>query len=187
LQLDRADQADAVAEFLRAELDSERFGPALRAALAGAGADETLVTKADLADPAANALRHDVLFAYRGDYLGAWFDELTWYRAVLEPEEVLAILYIDWDFWLDVSGGSRRPIDAVPRLRAQGEEQSYRALAERSDHPPLIVVRAAEGERLVVVEGHVRLTAYAFCPELLPAQLEVVLGEGPAVTGWGCY
>ena len=181
------EQAEAVVEFLRAELDSERFAPALRAALTEAAADATLITDADLDDPAANALRHDVLFAYRGEYLGAWFDELTWYRAALEPEDVRSILYIDWDLWLDVSGGSRRPEDAVPRLRAQGEDESYRAIAERVDHAPLVVVRAGEGERLVVVEGHVRLTAYAFFPERLPPRLEVVLGEGPAVTAWGCY
>jgi hypothetical protein len=187
VQLRPAEQADAVAAFLRAELESQRFGDALRAALADAGVDERLVTAANLEDAAANALRHEVLFAYRGEYLGPWFDELAWYRTALRPAEVLDILYIDWDFWVEVSGGSRRPSDAVPRLRAQGEEPGYEWIAARPDDAPLIVVRAAPGERLVIVEGHVRLTAYAFLPARLPAQLEVVLGEGESVRRWGCY
>ena len=53
-----------MAELLRAELDSERFGHAPRAALTAAGADESLVITPELADAAANALRQDVLFAY---------------------------------------------------------------------------------------------------------------------------
>jgi hypothetical protein len=85
------EQAEAVAAFLRAELDSERFASRLREALTAAGADEELVVRPDLEDTAANALRHAVLFAYRGGYLGAWFDELAWQRALLTPEEVLAV------------------------------------------------------------------------------------------------
>jgi hypothetical protein len=70
-------QADAVAAFLQAELESERFSPALRRALAAAGEDDALILGADLGDAAANARRHEILFAYRGGYLGRWFDDLV--------------------------------------------------------------------------------------------------------------
>jgi hypothetical protein len=100
VRLGRVGQAEAVAAFLQAELDPDRFGPAVREAPALAGADETVVRAPDLGDAAGNALRHDVLVAYRGPgaYLGDWFDELEWSRVALEPDEVLAIRYIDWDY-----------------------------------------------------------------------------------------
>jgi hypothetical protein len=57
---------DMVAAFLRAELDSPRFSPSLRAALADAGLDPSIVRRPDTGDPAANAARRRVLAAYRG-------------------------------------------------------------------------------------------------------------------------
>jgi len=43
-----------------------------------------------------------------------------------------------------------------------------------ADAPPLIVV--GNGERLVVLEGHTRLTRYALQPDALPPALNVLLG-----------
>jgi hypothetical protein len=50
----------------------------------------------------------------------------------------------------------------------------------------LIVVRAGAGEPLVVLEGHLRLTAYALAPQCLPDELSVILGRSPLLPGWGC-
>jgi len=179
---ERVDLAVVVAAFLHAELDSDRFGAELRAALARAGADETLVTAADLDDRAANERRRTVLGDYRGDYLGTVLDDLSWRRAELEPREVLEIHFIAWDYWLDITGGSRLPGDAAARLRAEGERPTHTRVAG-----PLIVVRAGPGERLVVVEGHVRLTALAMSPETIPVDVEILLGEGESVRRWGNY
>jgi hypothetical protein len=180
--LERVDEAVAVAAFLRAEIDSDRFGPSLRAALSAAGAGVELVLEPDLGDAAESALRHDVLFAYRGMYLGAWFDELEWSRVALEPDEVLAIRYIGWDYWLEITGGSRLPADGAAHHRARGGDERY-----ASAGAPLIVVRADPPSPLVVVEGHGRLTALAMHPEAIPRPLEVLLGEGESVRRWGCY
>ena len=175
------------AAWLAAELDSERFAKDVHAGLEAAGAGERLVTEPDLADPEQNRLRREILYAYRGGYVGRSLDGLAWHRAAFGPDEVLSILYIDWDYWNDVSGGSRLASDAVPRLRSRGAEPGYATVAARDAHPPLIAVRAAPGERIVLVEGHVRLTAYAFFPERIPRPLEVLLGEGEGVRRFGCY
>jgi hypothetical protein len=179
---ERVDLAVVVATFLRAEIVSDRFGGELREALARAGADETLVTEAHLDDSAANERRRAVLGDYRGDYLGRVLDDLIWRRAELEPREVLEIRFIAWDYWLEITGGSRLPADAAARLRAEGERPELPSVTE-----PLIVVRAGAGERLVVVEGHVRLTALAMSPETIPAHVEILLGEGESVRAWGNY
>jgi hypothetical protein len=177
------EQANTVAAFLLSEIDSERFAPQLRTALERAGADESLVREPDLADAPGNVRRHAVLFDCRGTYLGTWFDELAWSLVALEPDEVLAVRYIDWDYWLEVTGGSRRPTDAAAFFRARGDgEERYAGVG-----PPLVVARADPSSHAVVVEGHGRLTALALHPEEIPRPLEVILGEGEAIRRWGCY
>lgn len=169
--IERVDEGDVVAAFLRAELGSERFGAQVREALGG----DRLP-----ADPDA---RRRALHVYRGEYLGGIFERVTtWWRAELEPDEVLAIRYIAWDYWLDLTNGTRLPADGAARWRADGGDDRYRAGAE-----PLIVVRAAPADHLCVIEGHVRLTALAMHPDAIPPTLEILLGEGEAVRGWTSY
>src|SRR5688572_1802727 len=57
---------EMVACFLLGELTSRRFGVGIRRALATAGECERLLTDADLADPAANRARRDLLATTRG-------------------------------------------------------------------------------------------------------------------------
>ena len=119
--------------------------------------------------------------------------DVAWSRAVLTRDEVASILFIDWDWWLTVTGGSRRPADAAATLRREApdevawHEPIARRLRSGPPLPELIVIRLGEGERLVVLEGHVRLTAFALFPEALPDELEVLLGESPALVRWTSY
>jgi hypothetical protein len=62
----------------------------------------------------------------------------------------------------------------------------YRARLSSWRNPPLIAVRAP-GSYLVLLEGHVRLTAYAAFPEHVPDELEIFLGESPRMDGWALY
>ena len=169
------------AVWLAGELLSPRFGARVREELANVGAVEELVTAPDLGDAEQNRLRRELLDACRLGYYGAWF-HLAWHRARLEPDGVLAIRYIAWDWWLEVSGGSRMPLDGASWHRAHGEEDRF-----RPGGPPLIAGRADPSSHLVVIEGHARLTALAFHPEEIPRPLEILLGESAAIRGWGCY
>jgi hypothetical protein len=115
--------------------------------------------------------------------------DVDWERVALTADEVLGILYIDWDWWLRLSGGTRRPLDAARRIRA-GHVPGVTA----DEHEPIargaatharpIAVTDPEHSRLVCLEGHVRLTAYALYPEHLPAELEIFLGTAPDMAGW---
>jgi hypothetical protein len=151
--------------------------------------------RAELVSP---RFRDDVLSGRRGWRLGGLFqgfpEELDWQRVALAPAEVLSIRYIHWHWWLKISGATRSPREAARRIRtglvAGADLEGDRLIAARlqSEEPPpeLIVVRTPDGP-LVLVEGHMRLTAYALFPEYLPSELEVLLGESEGVAGWGCY
>jgi hypothetical protein len=193
-------EAEMVAAFLRAELDSSRYGDRVRALLDEAGADEGLLRRPRITDPRENELREDLLDRYRGwlsreGLFGGFPEGVDWSLAALARDEVLSILYINWDWWLTVSGGTRRPLDAAARI--QGGEipgstvEEHEPIAARlrsSKLPPeLIVVAPQDRSRLVLLEGHFRLTAYALFPEFLPAELEVFLGTSDDIRRWGLF
>jgi hypothetical protein len=100
----------------------------------------------------------------------------------LTRDEVLAIRYINWDWWLKVTKGTRL---ATVAAEVQGRDEGDRAIAAAAAaNPELITVTDPERSRLVLVEGHVRLTAYAAFPDLLPSELEIYLGVSPRASEW---
>jgi hypothetical protein len=110
-------------------------------------------------------------------------DDVAWERVALTRGEVLAILYINWDWWLTVSNGTRL---ATVAAEVQGRDEGDRAIAmAAATNPELIVVSDRERSKLVLLEGHVRLTAYAAFPEHLPEELEAYLGVSPRIGEWG--
>ena len=97
--------------------------------------------------------------------------------------------YINWDWWLRVSGGTRLPTDAAERIKGGlvpgGDAEWHRPVAtQAATAPALIAVTDPARSRLVVVEGHVRLTAYALFPEHLPEELEIYLGTSDEIAHW---
>jgi hypothetical protein len=118
-------------------------------------------------------------------------DVLDWAVVALTPDEVLAIRYINWDWWLTLSGGTRRPQDAAARIRSGRDATDIEwhrpiaaALSSPEPPPELIAVTDLDRSQLVLVEGHVRLTAYAVFPEYLPAELEILLGSSSEIGRW---
>lgn len=112
-------------------------------------------------------------------------DDVSWDRVALTHDEVQAILYVKWDWWSRITKGSRRPADAA---EAQGRDEGDRAIAAAAArNPELIVVTDPERAKLVVLEGHVRLTAYAAFPEYLPEELEAYLGVSARIGEWSLW
>lgn len=109
-------------------------------------------------------------------------EDVAWERVALTRDEVLAILYINWDWWLTVSRGTRL---ATVAAEVQGRDEGDREIAAAAaTNPELIAVTDPERAKLVLLEGHVRLTAYAAFPEYLPDELEAYLGVSPRIAEW---
>jgi hypothetical protein len=121
--LGESSEEEMIATFLRGELSSERFGPALRDQLTTMGELEELLTRPDLTDPRANQARASVLAATRGygedRELFEFFPiDVQWVRALLAPDELAAVRYIDYSYWNEISSASRLPADAARRIEA---------------------------------------------------------------------
>jgi hypothetical protein len=169
---ERISEDEMIAVFVRGELESERWGDKIRAL-------------GDL-EPRALLEAHRAYESRQGTFLG-FPEDVEWFRATVTRDELLDILYIDWDWWLRLSGGSRRPRDAARRIRA-GEIPGVTA----DEHDPrigepLIAVTTPALTPLVLLEGHVRLKAYALFPERVPEEVEILLGVSPHASDWALF
>ncbi|HLQ53155.1 MAG TPA: hypothetical protein VK162_02655 [Streptosporangiaceae bacterium] len=146
-----------------------------------------MVEQPDTRDEAANAVRRQILAAYRdypaGDVFTGMPADVRWHRAALTPAELATVRYIDYDYWTEFSGGTRLAADGARRLGPCQQHKPgtiYRQIAENPRAgklpPPIILLGEPGSANLVVIEGHKRLTGLLLCPQWLPAELEVLLG-----------
>jgi hypothetical protein len=162
---------EVAACWVRAELGSERFAHLFERA------------RADNPD----ATDTELLTAARGwpdaDYFESFPSDIEWFLVALTPEEVTDILYIDWDYWTEVTDGSRHPSDAI---RKMGWDDT---VLPSPDTERLILVTddLKAPQRLVVLEGHSRLTSYVAHRDALPPALECYLGVSAGIVNWGCF
>jgi hypothetical protein len=186
---------EMVACFLLGELTSRRFGAGIRQALAAVGESEHLLTDADLADPVANRARRDLLGATRGygenrDVFEDFPARVRWIRAVLTPDELARVRYIEYSYWNELSGGSRLPGDAAKRIQAgvrvfgvsNGRFVAAARAVRRGEPFSPLILAGRRRDTLVCVEGHLRLTAYALAG--FPVEVECLVGTARAMGRW---
>ena len=180
-----------VAHFLQTELHSVRFGAAIRDLLEQQRLDVQLIEHPDLNDPSENMQRAELLGVFRGyrrnaDVFTDLPEDVRWWRAFVSPADLQRIKYINDGYWIDFSGGSRLVIDAAKRILAgampevaAGYRSLAQALAEGAQFPELILLYNPKQDELVVLEGHVRVTAYVLSivlAEHMPAELPMLVG-----------
>lgn len=194
-------EAEMVALFLRTELPSDRWGDGLQALIKRAGLPERVVTVPDLHDDAENHARLQLLEEHRGyltrtELFEDFPDDVQWQWMAITPGELARVRYIEYDYWVELSGGTRLAVDAAPRIRAgvapfgvpnDSTLETAQAVADGVQFPPLILVTTGPGDDLVVLEGHCRLTAFMLAGDHLPPELEVLVGTSPAMTRWDCW
>jgi hypothetical protein len=184
---------EMVAVFLQTEIASTRFESCILAVLQRDRRDRRVIDEPHLDDAEENAYRALVLGEHRGyrrdaDVFTGMPDAVRWFRACLTREELAQVRYINDDYWTELSGGTRRVADGAARIRRGIEVFGVGnggfwyladALCAGATFPDPILVGTDERSSLVVLEGHVRLTAYLLRPECLPAALPILVGLAP--------
>ena len=175
-------EAEMLLCFLKAEYTSPRFAEDLHAAMAQCHAEPELILQGDPENEMENALRAEVMGQFRGygrdEELFQNFPvgKADWVYAQLEAEDLARIRYIDYSYWNEISNGTSCPLDAVGNIRADhrifdvphdrflaGEQ----FLRSGGKFPPIVLLWSEKGP-YVIVEGHLRMTAYALAPEFFP-------------------
>jgi hypothetical protein len=76
------------------------------------------------------------------------------------------------------------PGDLTPLTADTNVEEHEPYLDSTSE---LIAVTTPEREQLVLLEGHVRLTAHALFPDRVPEELELLLGMSDQMANWALF
>lgn len=170
--------------FVRAELASGRFGEKLRGILEREGLA--------VDDPGAIRLLFDEhrMYGIRYGLFEGFPQDVAWWRAEVTRDELLDVLFIKWDWWLTISGGTRSARETARRIRAgevPGSDVEEHEPFVARPQPPLIVVSTPDRSKLVLLEGHVRLTAYAVFPDRVGENLEILLGVSDEMPRWAWW
>ena len=181
---------EMVLEFLRAEINSDRFSPHVLNALAVLNLDKNIILNPNTKNQTENIYRKKILTLYRGyQNNSALFEnfpnDVKWFSAILNKNEFLKIQYLNWDYWLEISENTRSPSYVVQRIKSEElpedkEINRFKQIAnivKSGDKlPKLILISQNKTSKLVVLEGHARLTAYSLASECLPSENEVIVG-----------
>ena len=183
-----------IAEFLRGEWESSAFAWRVRGSVAARDFAVSLVLSPDTSNAEENAARELVLRDARGwpdEFLFANFPRrVTWHLATVPRSSVVTIRHLAADFWLTLTGGTRRPQDSADAVRAAPAEENPRiwAILEKVRSstvlPRMILVSDAHGGSPVALEGNARLAALAMAGDDAPIDIEVIHGVVDSLEGW---
>jgi hypothetical protein len=201
IELGPATENQMVLAFLRAEIDSPRFGQIYKHYLDQLQAigvtRKALLDNADLDSSRDNAQRMAILKAVRGYGGNALLftrfpNDVRWCRLGLEPADWIRVKYANYPTWVDLSGGTRVVADGAKNIdsvvAAENVNQNVKALVvelrKGKRYPELIGVKN-DNDEIVLVEGHSRATAYAVAKLVEPVQSFV--GSSPNMKDWAFY
>jgi hypothetical protein len=191
IELGPASNDEMILSFIRAEIDSRRWGPRYAAALSERGFDRSsLIDRPDLKDSDANRNREILLGDVRGygrnQLLFAKFPmDTKWRRASLGPTEFEGLRYIGNDsFWRDLTAGSRSVEDGAKNYKgspiADDVDSVVHEISRETSIPELILVESAQ-DRLVVLDGSIRATAYVVAKT---RPILALVGSSPTMSRW---
>lgn len=200
-KIQESSEDEMIALFLQTEFGSARFHQALETLAQNVGIDPALLQAPNWYDACENAQRRALLGRYRGygrneGYFQGFPPKMRWEWVSLTRQELAQVRYIEYDYWVELSGCTRMAVDGARNALAgkvvfgvpsSGLVFMTNELQQGAQFPPLILIAKDANTYLVVMEGHMRLTAYLMAPESIPSELGVLLGTSEQMTQWGCY
>ena len=198
----KSNENEMISEFLKMEIAPfGRHRDDLLTVLAEMELDEAIILNGDLSSEHENALRKELFKRFRGypnDMLFIGFPtKIDWHWAVFGKDDKPNILYIEFDYWNELSNKTGSPFE-VGKIILAGIEihdvsnemfiNGARWLKDGNKFPPLIFLTDENKTHFVILEGHARMTAYGLVPELFN-DLSVLLGicQKTELVKWECY
>ncbi|HOB20031.1 MAG TPA: hypothetical protein PKO35_04910, partial [Candidatus Atribacteria bacterium] len=125
-------------------------------------------------------------------------EKVSWFWAYLTSEELKSIKYINYSYWVELTGVTRYARDAVKTILDDkrifgvpndGFLKTAEAVRNGAVFKPLILVATCENpDERIILEGHLRLTAYMLAIDCID-KVKVMIGYAPygKLLGWGLY
>lgn len=176
--------SEAIWEWLKAELNSSRFGADLRNAIHDAGYNDSIIVAADIKSPQQNEVRWQILKSYR-KWLDINFDSYRWQLVELNRGDVSKLRYIDYSYWNELSDGTRKVERAVSNV-VKGKivfgvtHDRFFSVAKAVEAgqplPPIIAIADSDKDKGEIIEGHLRATGYLLAGQS-PQPLRAIWGR----------
>lgn len=170
-------EAEMVFEFLRTEFYSDRFSEQLKKAMNSLSIDDQILLSANLENKEENALRKELLGEFRGygrnqELFENFPSQIEWSICSFSKDDLEKIKYIDYSYWNELSAGTRSPLTAAKAVRegitiyGQSTEGFLNAAKYLEDGGLFqnMIFLTADFNSFIIVEGHLRMTAYALTP-----------------------
>lgn len=171
-------EEEMIYEFLKTEFFSDRFSEQLKKAMSALTIDERLILSANLGNEDENALRKELLGEFRGygrnkELFENFPSQIEWSVCSFTETDLEKIRYIDYSYWNELSAGTRSPLTAAVTVRkgitiyGQSTEGFLRAAKYIEDGGLFqnMIFLTSDFNSFVIVEGHLRMTAYALAPK----------------------
>jgi hypothetical protein len=172
--LKKSSESEMIAIFLKEEINSIRFNKKIIKLLKKMNINERVVINYDLTNDEENKMRKRLLSQYRGyeldkDIFKNFPINIDWYWIELSVEDIFKIKYITYDYWIELSNGSRFAKDCVNNIKNNievfgvsntGFIEAAEYISNGNKFDPIILVAPVENKgNMIVLEGHLRLTA----------------------------
>ena len=185
---------EMIYEFLRMEIASIRHSKQIMDILNELSLPIEIITNGNLISQQKNAARAEVLNCFRGygrneALFTNYPAKVDWVWATFGKDDIEKIKYIEYSYWNELSNYTGSPNEAAKMIKAgkivydvpnDGFIEAARELKNGHLFPPLICLTDEAESRYILLEGHLRMTAYALEPEFfqnVPALVGYCSGE----------
>lgn len=196
--LEKISENEIVAEFLKAEINSSRWGEKLEPLLIQGEIKKSVLDNPDLKNELENKQREWVLANFRGwkqnkDLFENFPEDIEWYRAILQIDDLKKIKYMNYSYWNELSNHTGLVTEGIKTIKAgikiygksnDGFKKAAQYVKEGGKFPKLILVAKDKNSQLILLEGHLRATAMLWQEETITDKLEVFVGFSDKIEHW---
>ena len=174
----KSNENEMILEFLKGELNSNRFNDKLNDVIVRLNLDLDLITNGDISCDTENISRLKIMKEYRGypdKELFKNFPQIDYWSFVkLSSKDIKNTYYIDYDYWNELSNNTSSPLEAVKNINNGIEIYGVSnqpfidgiKYLKYGKFPPVILITCND-EKYLIIEGHSRMTVYGFDPSKL--------------------
>lgn len=174
----KSNENEMILEFLKGEINSNRFNEDLNNTLLELNLDSNIITNGNINNDEENKLRLDIMKKYRGypdEELFERFPKIDeWKFMQLSADDIKRIYYIDYDYWNELSNNTSNPLEAAKVIKLGKEVYGVSnkpfldgvEYLKENAFPPIILITCND-EKYLIIEGHSRMTVYGFLPDKL--------------------
>lgn len=185
IEVRQSNEAEVILEFLKGEIKSNRFSENLNGVLKELNLDDKIITCADLNNKEENLKRLEIMHKFRGypnEDMFTNFPKITkWILCSFDSVDLDNCYFIDYDYWNELSNNTSLPKEAAKNVLKGLEvydvsNEQYLAakkyLENGGELPPVITITSNRNKYLII-EGHLRMTAYALYNNFAQAKMFV--------------